>query len=162
MELTTGNADAQANKEGLKSSLFERIREAERVYLGSEQHPQYGQFLLTGLIYGKPYDFDHALGYVVQIRKQEDSVMGCEHLIRHADGRLVVHKNQMFWLVPDEFITEVQQLFLPSPSDEGGDTVYSIDNGEPMAGFIVEMVNKSPDNLAFATTVRTDKKFDMV
>lgn len=137
-------ADLINSEQKLKSELFKKVSEAEKTFITDHNKLKYGQFLQTGLIAGLPYDFDHAIGYVVQVRTSPSNVFGANYLLRHSDGALRTHSNQAFWRVPDELLGDVISLFEPTPEHEGGDTVYSIDGKFPAAGFIVNVGDDEP------------------
>lgn len=141
-------ADLINPEQKLKSELFKKISEAEKTFITDHNKLKYGQLLQTGLIAGLPYDFDHAIGYVVQVRTSPSNVFGGDYLLRHSDGALRTHSNQAFWLVPDELLADVLSLFEPTPEHEGGDTVYSINGKSPAAGFIVNLEGDEPVDIS--------------
>jgi len=145
------------NNEETKSSLFEKIRNSDSEFLGHLNFPEYGQVVRSGLIQGKPYIFDHAIGYVVQIRKKRGQYASDQYLVRHPDGSLVVHENQSFWLVSDELAEAALSHFKLRPDDEGGDTEYTIGQELPEVGYIIEFKDGDPlgDSPPFGLTITT-------
>ena len=126
------------NNKQIKASLFEQIRNSNSELLGDGNPPEYGQIVRSGLIQGKPYDFDHAIGYVVQIRKQRGQSGSDQYLVRHANGELSTHENQYFWLIADRLAEKALVLFAQTPGQEGGDTEYTIECEQPERGYIIE------------------------
>jgi hypothetical protein len=52
-----------------KEQLFELIKNSDKKFLGN-CYPEYGQIVIRGAAMGAPYDFDHAVGYIVQVREK--------------------------------------------------------------------------------------------
>ncbi|MGR2850397.1 hypothetical protein ABMX73_02010 [Vibrio vulnificus] len=145
----------------VKEELFKRIWDSEKEFLGKE-YPAYGQLVIRGAAMGAPYDFDHAVGYVVQVRQKRGAFGSDQYLVRHATGELHVHENQSFWLLNDDDHELAIKLFAQKPEDEGGDTVYTVSGDEKESGYIVPFNEDSPVSdkqiLGIAITVTKNKE----
>ncbi|WP_018694173.1 hypothetical protein [Algicola sagamiensis] len=149
------------NHESIKA-LFRKICEAENEYLGPRKYPEYGQVVCTGLIQGKPYDFDHAIGYLVQIRKGRGQFGTDQYLLRHPNGTIVCHENQSLWLIGESLSKQALIFFAITPEQEGGDTEYTLSEGRPEKGYMIEFQYDDPvsENTDFclALTIETADK----
>ncbi len=65
------------------------------------------------------YDFDHAVGYIVQVREKRDAYGSEQYLVRHPNGELHTHENQSFWLLNEEHQGQALALFAQKPTEEG-------------------------------------------
>jgi hypothetical protein len=127
-----------------KNELFEQIKSAKNEYMGQSTYPDYGEVVMSGRIQGKPYDFDHTIGYVVQIRKGRGQFGSDQYLVRHPTGVLATHENQSFWRVDSELSVDALSRFSPQPKDEGGDTEYKVAEGHPETGYIINLTDDAP------------------
>ena len=145
------------NNEEIKLSIFNEIKNSDRKFLGFDEYPEYGKIVMTGLIQGQEYDFEHAIGYVVQIRCKRGQYGSDQYLVRHSDGILAVHENQSFWLVPDSLAEKALELFVQTPCQEGGDTEYSIGADFPETGYLIEFNEGDPtgDSPSFGLVITT-------
>ncbi|EJL6357318.1 hypothetical protein NMR53_003268 [Vibrio cholerae] len=145
----------------VKEELFKRIWDSEKKFLGNE-YPEYGQLVIRGAAMGAPYDFDHAVGYIVQVRQKRGAFGSDQYLVRHATGELHVHENQSFWLLNDDDNELAIKFFARKPEDEGGDTVYTVSGEEKESGYIVPFNEDSPVSdkqiLGIALTVTENKE----
>ncbi|ELA8176595.1 hypothetical protein RGL50_004121 [Vibrio alginolyticus] len=139
-----------------KDDLFQRIWDSEKEFLGNN-YPEYGQLVIRGAAMGAPYDFDHAIGYVVQIRQKRGAYGSDQYLIRHATGELHIHENQSFWILNEEDQESAILFFAQTPDKEGGDTVYTVEDGMPESGYIIAFNDQSPesDTQGFAIALTT-------
>ena len=128
------------------NELFEQIKSAENEYMGHAIYPSYGEVVISGKIQGKPHDFDHTIGYVVQIRKGRGQFGSDQYLVSHPTGVLATHENQSFWRVDAELAVDALSRFSPQPKDEGGDTEYTVAEGYPETGYIINLTDNSPIN----------------
>ncbi|MDG9815812.1 hypothetical protein [Pseudomonas putida] len=103
----------------------------------SDRLPVFGQFLLTG---PGPAGLLEKIGYVVQIRRRQGIFGSDVYLLRHCDGSLCQHSNNMFQpLTPDEAIAVLPCFGNVLPPAEGQNPTYGL--GEPdtrVQGFIIE------------------------
>ncbi|PSW30844.1 hypothetical protein C9J21_18325 [Photobacterium phosphoreum] len=138
-----------------KQALFEEIKNADCNYLGFGKYPAFGQIVLAGFFGGLPYDFDHAVGYIVQIRKGRGQYHSAQYLMRCADGSLTNHENQSFYIVPDDLAAKVLMFFNSFPDNEKEDVAYTIGNEYPEVGYIIEHKNGDPvgDSPAFGIVI---------
>lgn len=124
-----------------KENLFKRICESDRnLYIGFNQEPSYGDFLLLGMIQGKERNFDNNVGYVVQVRKKAGDFGTDQYLIRHSDGILRNHENQIFSGISEIFIEELRTFFKYSPKEELKENPkldYSIGGKAIESGFLI-------------------------
>lgn len=75
-------------------------------------------------------------GRVVQVRK-EHGIGGSDMVfLRHFDGTLMAHSNQMFWKIPSKIKEEVEDLFKECEIDKPN-KAYSIQNKFKRRGFII-------------------------
>lgn len=100
-----------------------------------ESHfPAKGTYLVTGMQMHSHYN--SYVGYVVQIRQQPS---GDIWLLRHPDGVLMQHSNQMFFeLNSKDTQIAISQIFPPhlTPQLESTEP-YMVPNGAPETDFIV-------------------------
>lgn len=142
-----------------KEELFQKIWNSDKEYLGN-RYPEYGQLVIRGAAMGAPYDFDHAVGYIVQIRQKRGAFGSDQYLVRHATGELHTHENQSFWLLNDEEQELAIKFFEQTPDAEGGNTVYSIADGMPESGYIIPFNEDSPvsEHQSFGIAITTVKQ----
>lgn len=147
------------NTNDAKALLFADIRQDTEGFLGFQEYPEFGKWVRSGSIQGQPYDFDHALGYVVQIRKKRGQFGSDQYLIRNASGSLAVHENQSFYLVDDELAEQAMSHFAMKPDQEGENTEYTIGHDHGEVGYIIESKDGDPKSPspAFAITITTTK-----
>jgi len=126
-----------------KAALFQKIWDSEKVYLG-DRYPEYGKLVIRGAAVGAPYDFDNAIGYIVQIREKRGAYGSQMYLVRHASGELFTHENMSFWLLNEEDQDAAMSFFKVKPDQEGGDTEYSILSNEPKVGYIIPFEDGAP------------------
>lgn len=123
-----------------KKEAFDRVWQLiERESMISlSDHPLRGQFVMTGMIQGKVMNFDNTIGYCVQVRKKRGIYGGDVVFLRHCDGKLVHHDNQIFYSLTAEQIEIAKPFFKPSMETEPKDQLYTLYEGkEPEAGFLV-------------------------
>lgn len=99
--------------------------------------PVFGQYVRTG---PGPAPLVNQIGYVVQIRRRQGIFGSDIYLLRHCNGELVQHSNNMYLpLTPEEIEAVLPCFGAVIPSAEGESPVYGI--GDPStrtAGFIIE------------------------
>jgi hypothetical protein len=143
-----------------KDVLFKCIGNSENEFLGSGRYPEYGKLVMSGMAMGMPYDFDHAIGYIVQIRVSRGAYGSDQYLVRHQDGTLTTHENQSFWIVSEFHQEAALSLFEQTPDKEGGDTEYTIAEGFPEVGYIIKESCDSPksesQSLMFGVTITNE------
>lgn len=107
------------------------------------------------------YDFDHAVGYIVQVREKRDAYGSEQYLVRHPNGELHTHENQSFWLLNEEHQGQALALFAQKPTEEGSDTVYTVAEGFPESGYIIPFKKGAPksenQHLTMAITITENK-----
>ncbi|EHY9845522.1 hypothetical protein [Vibrio splendidus] len=134
-----------------KEQLFELIKNSDKKFLGN-CYPEYGQIVIRGAAMGAPYDFDHAVGYIVQVREKRGAYGSEQYLVRHPNGELHTHENQSFWLLNEEHQEQ---------AEEGGDTVYTVAEGFPESGYIIPFKEGAPksenQHLTMAITITENK-----
>lgn len=147
------------NTNNTKAMLFDKICQDSDGFLGYQEYPEFGKLVRSGLIQGQPYDFDHALGYVVQIRKKRGQFGSDQYLIRNAKGTLATHENQSFHLVEEELAEQAMSHFAMKPDQEGADTEYTIGHEHGEVGYIIESKDGDPisPSPAFGITITTTK-----
>ncbi|WP_224055968.1 hypothetical protein [Vibrio penaeicida] len=143
-----------------KEQLFELINNSDKKFLGN-CYPEYGQIVIRGAAMGAPYDFDHAVGYIVQVREKRGAYGSEQYLVRHPNGELHTHENQSFWLLNEEHQEQALALFAQKPTEEGGDTVYTVAEGFPESGYIIPFKEGAPksenQHLTMAITITENK-----
>tara|TARA_R110001592_G_scaffold342386_1_gene632201 strand:- start:278 stop:685 length:408 start_codon:yes stop_codon:yes gene_type:complete len=123
-----------------KSEFFEVIKK-HATPIKDLQGLCFGQVVVTGLSIGAQYDFDNAVGFVCQIRREADDSGGDVFLLRHPAGELVCHVNQGLFAVPEDiarralslFIRGIEVEMIENPSLE-----YTIGEYLCESGFIIE------------------------
>ncbi|MBU2708838.1 hypothetical protein KCM76_22785 [Zooshikella marina] len=76
----------------------------------------------------------------MQIRKGRGAFGSNQVLLRHFDGELVNHENEFFFYLSDYETSIAKPFFKKSPSDEGDNPIYTINEREPEAGYLVDTV----------------------
>lgn len=142
-----------------KQALFDEIKEDCGDYLGFGEYPTYGQILLSGYFVGMPYDFDHAIGFAVQIRKGRGQYSSAQYLMRCADGSLVNHENQGFFVLSESLSERVLEFFEILPENEDRSNIYTINGEFPESGYIIEHKAGDPvgNSPAFGVIITGDK-----
>lgn len=147
-----------------KEKLFEEIqKKSNSKYTDSSDDFKYGQFVRIGLIQGKPFDFDHCVGFLVQIRKKRGAYGSDQYIIRHSNGKLMTHSNQMFWKISDTLIEDIVKFFPHTPEEEfeGNEEIeYNIEGEKPEKGFLIEYKEGDPreDSPHFTMSITTFKQ----
>lgn len=76
------------------------------------------------------------VGRLVQVRLSCDESVSV--LIRHPNGDLIQHVNQSYYMVKDDMIPYLDEVFKDIPLDDTNDSIYSIKGGKnPRKGFII-------------------------
>lgn len=123
-----------------KRELFEQVKKRS-VPLANIDELCFGQLLLTGLSNGVDYDFDGAVGFVCQVRKEADTNGGDVILLRHPDKSLICHLDQGFFVVPNDLAIAVIRFFERTPEHEMVDNPsldYTIGEFLRDEGFFIE------------------------
>ncbi|NNB33927.1 hypothetical protein [Pseudomonas fragi] len=110
---------------------------ATTMFAGAQdQLPVFGQYVRTG---PGPAPLVNQIGYVVQIRRRQGIFGSDVYLLRHCNGELVQHANNMYLPLTSEEIEAVLPCFgNVTPSAEGENPVYGL--GDPStrtAGFLI-------------------------
>ncbi|MCX4026974.1 plasmid protein [Endozoicomonas sp. SM1973] len=124
-----------------KDKAFEKVLQLNkgRGMINLSDHPKKGQFVLTGAIQGKERNFENNIGYCVQVRLNRGDFGGDVVFLRHCDGKLVPHDNQIFYALSEKQIEIAKPFFKPSMKTEPEDELYMLYEGkEPEAGFLIE------------------------
>ena len=145
----------KSNNAEIKSELFEKINNSDVKYLSHGHYPKHGEIVKAGLIANTPRDFDHYIGYVVQIRQKRGQYGSDQYLVRHPDGSLTNHENQAFWLVPKDLAEKALSLFVKKPDEEDKSTTYTVGMDFPENGYIIEFHDGDPvgDSPSFGLTI---------
>lgn len=99
-------------------------------------HPQRGQFVSTGPQFGTA--IIHYVGYCVQVRKNIGACGSHVVLLRHCDGTLTSHENQMFIPLAEPQISEARAIFEVLPENEDYSRGFSIGGANHEVAFVVE------------------------
>lgn len=125
------------------------------------QHPERGQFVVTGPQAGTP--IEKYVGYCVQVRKNSGAFGSHVVLLRHCDGSLTCHENQAFVPMDEAQESMARPLFEVLPEDEDYPRGYSIRDQNHETDFVVERVNNDEplsvarsDAVAIVTETRPD------
>jgi hypothetical protein len=96
-----------------------------------------GMYVITGMQF--PNVPVRRVGYVVQVRKKAGAFGTDIVFIRHPDGCLVTHENQVFYMMNEEDVKELKEFYPQDcgPEYEDHTKEYSIGGKFPMAGKIV-------------------------
>lgn len=102
---------------------------------GDKSKIKYGTVVATSIQVGTTNSLKY-VGYVVQIRRRDGAFGTDEYYIRHPDGLLMRHSNQMFYVLCPKDAETVLNNSEYKPEEEGGDVPYSKGEGkEPKSGF---------------------------
>ncbi len=98
----------------------------------------FDQFIFAG-INMSDNSFKFRVGKVVQVRKEAGDFGSDMVLIRTLDGKLARHENQYFCTIKDEFIPELEKLYIEQYGDERDEpnTEYTLGKEFPETGFII-------------------------
>jgi hypothetical protein len=145
-----------------KEDLFHQICEKRPDFSRMSEYPEFGQIVRSGLMQGKDYIFDNAIGYIVQIRKKRGQYGSDQYLVRHPDGSLVVHENQSFWVVDSELGKLALSYFKYPIEEDGTDIEYTIGDGFPETGYIIDFNEGDPvsDSPPFVMSIITTSSKD--
>lgn len=148
-----------SEKENKIAELFERILDHGKEMIPFSQLPERGQFVLSGLMAGRDYTFENAVGYPVQIRKKRGSFGTDQYFIRHSDGSICVHENQFFFVIKDEFKDEIKEHFAYTIDDELDNLKYfTKDKDDEEDGYIIEATADQPIKNGFVVVATTVSK----
>ena len=115
--------------------------------------PEIGEYLITGLQVGNhngEKGWHKYIGYVVQIRKGIGCFGSDMILLRHPDGSLEAHENQMYYRMNEYWVNKTKKLFKKgiTPDNEDYTKPYTIYGKYPALGKIIEpnVAHPEPDN----------------
>lgn len=118
-------------------------------YCGTDMNrlPCQGQMVVAGPC-GAP-DL-YRIGYVVQIRLRQGAAGSHNLLIRHADGQLHQHSNNLFCPIAPEDEQALQVFFAYKPSAEDFSRGYTVNgsNETHAAGYLIANRSDYPDEVA--------------
>lgn len=117
-------------EENLKKYMQGKLRGLLFPFITSDK----GKYVLSGLI--NP-TLEQKLGILVQVRQEQGAFGSDVVLIREQDGTLSSHHNQSFWIIPDEYKDELDELFQDVYKDDADLQEYSIEGKENVKGFLV-------------------------
>lgn len=103
------------------------------------------KFVVAGLQVGG-YNPIRLVGCVVQVRKEQGQFGSDIVFLRHSDGDLWTHENQMFWLVKEKYEEELMELFKDHISSDLDNETYTINNKQEASGFIIPSPYKEGDH----------------
>lgn len=92
----------------------------------------FNKYVITGMIQGS--EPEKRIGRLIQVRLEVGDFGSDAVFLRHSDGSLSVHTNQCFFLIPDEYIKEIEFDF---ESEDTIDTEYTQGHENPEIGFII-------------------------
>ncbi len=118
------------------------------------QLPEIGEYLITGLQVGNhngEKGWQKYIGYVVQIRKGIGCFGSNMIMLRHPDGTLATHENQMYYRMNKYWENKTKKLFKKGVTPEEAEDYtqpYTIGGKYPAIGKIIEanVPHPSPDN----------------
>lgn len=93
-----------------------------------------GRYVLSGLI--SP-TLEQKVGRLVQVRQGQGAFGSDVVLIRESNGSLSSHHNQCFWIIPEQYSEELDDLFKNVYQDDSDEHEYSIEGKEKEKGFLV-------------------------
>jgi len=137
-----------------KQAKFKEIVDAYDYRLGIlGQLPEIGEYLITGLQAGNLHGekgWHKYIGYVVQIRKGIGCFGSNMILLRHPDGSLTPHENQLYYRMNDYWENKAKKLFKKGvvPESEDYTQPYTLGGKYPATGKIIEntVAHPEPDN----------------
>tara|TARA_B100000700_G_scaffold252166_1_gene283529 strand:- start:9687 stop:10133 length:447 start_codon:yes stop_codon:yes gene_type:complete len=132
------------SKKQEKEILFNKIREADKEFLFLNRYPEHGELVISGLIQNKEYNFDNSVGYVVQIRKKRGDFGTDQYFLRHCNGKITVHENQSFYVVPESLVDEALSFFEIKKEEEPKDEIEYIYQGYKETGFMIDFKEGDP------------------
>ena len=94
------------------------------------------KYVITGMQQGGA-SIEKRIGRVAQVRIEAGDFGSDNVLLRHSDDVLQQHTNQSFWLIPDKFISDLDECFKDACLDDADECEYTLNNGSPEQGFII-------------------------
>ena len=135
-------------------------------------HPEPGRYVITALQAGNhngEQGWENYVGYVVQVRKKAGAFSSDLILLRHPDGSLGRHENQLFYYVQEPWLTELKELYpegITFTDYDTEDTEYTLGEEYPEVGRIIEPKEDGPpkDNspLAKITVTKSDGSQEII
>ena len=104
---------------------------------------QKGQYVMSGHIFGAE-GLNRRIGFCVQVRLQRGQFRSDMVFLRHPDGNLVTHENQVFWALTDEQLERAIPLFSDKAEDEDYEHGYRCAGGVYEKGFLVSDSDSTP------------------
>lgn len=96
------------------------------------------KYVITGFIQGKENIANNRVGRVAQVRLEAGEWGSDCILLRHKDGTLIPHENQIFWLIPDKFKNYLDETFKDVYLDDSDKHFYTLQGKKKKKGFIVK------------------------
>lgn len=120
----------------MKTTTFKDYRwksDQMRGILQSWENSDKGKYVVTGPMVG---NMEGVVGRLVQVRKKT-GVFGTDTvLIREPNGILSSHENQCFWIISEEYKTELDEIFKDVCLDDADEEEYTICGKDPVTGFL--------------------------
>ncbi len=127
-------------------------------------HPEPGEYVITALQAGNfngegKNGLESYFGYVVQVRKKAGCYGSDIVLIRHPNGTLGHHENQSYFRVTKEIEDLIKCLFDEDfrPENEDYSEPYTLANGFPETGKVIEPKGRQSDSKPKPFTIITEK-----
>lgn len=138
-----------------------------RDMIGFSTHPQPGEYVTTGPQQGDP-NLSRFIGYVVQVRKKAGCFGSDIILLRHPDGELGRHENQMFFRIDGLWLEKAKALYpegMTPEEHEDYSKPYTLGEKFPETGKVIEPNDSGPipDNspMMKITTTHADGSKDI-
>ena len=153
-----------------KQAKFKEIvsaRDPMLMLFSFRDHLEIGEYLITGLQVGNTQGqlgWHKYIGYVVQIRKGVGAFGSDLILLRHPDGILTQHENQMYYRMNKYWEDKAKKLFKKGvvPSTEDYTQPYTLCGKYPAIGKIIEpsVEHPEPDNSPLMKITTTQSNGD--
>lgn len=108
------------------------------------EYPNPGEYVITGIQHGNvrgERGWQYYVGYVVQVRRKAGAYGSDMVLLRHPDGTLMVHENQLFVRMSRDLRDRVISLFPEdlTPESEDYSKPYTLAGGKyPAIGRVID------------------------
>lgn len=118
------------------------------------KNEDFGKFVTTGL--NDHRDKQALVGRLVQVRKRAGAFGSDCVLLRHLDGRLIVHENQFFTIIDDYLLCHWLEFIFKDVVGDSPEEEYTLGEGRrPKTGFIIDDDECDRDSsCSFAITIQ--------
>ena len=116
---------------------------------GVFRYPEPGRYVITALQYGNhqgQQGWEKYVGYVVQVRKKAGAFNSDLIFLRHPDGNMCTHENQLFYYVQEPYLSQLIAMYPEEcgPEHEDYTQEYTIGDKYPEIGKVIEPKEDGP------------------